>query len=67
MVHKVRKLLGFFELITGVLVIACGGAVFMDYMQNDTHWNVAIKGPVWIVIGFVFGFMGYTTMKGYDD
>ena len=67
MADKIRKVLGLCEILVGVFVIACGGGIAMEYFQfHDMHWTIAIKAPVWITLGFLFGFMGWVQLH-HDD
>lgn len=53
-----RKKVGALTMLMGVFVFISGVMLVIDYLTEGDRWEVALKGPVWMVLGFVLVFIG---------
>jgi hypothetical protein len=53
-----RRKVGVLNMLVGVLILLAGVSVCLDWATNDTSWQVAIKGPVWIGLGAILVMIG---------
>ena len=53
-----RRKVGILTILVGVLVSLTGASVMVDWYATGDHWEVGIKGPVWLVLGVILALIG---------
>lgn len=46
-----RRKVGVITILMGILVCVSGASLVFDFIAEGDRWEVALKGPVWIVLG----------------